>query len=45
MKFEFFRKMLLNGDPGGFVFFEADSQERGLNLSWGDVTSMETMVL
>ena len=27
--------MLLNGDPGGFVFFEADCQERGLNFSWG----------
>ena len=22
MKFEFFRGMLLNGDPGGFIFFE-----------------------
>ena len=31
--------MLLYGDPGGFVFFEADCQERGLNFSWGDVTS------
>ena len=27
--------MLLNGDPGGFVFFEADPQERGLNFSLG----------
>ena len=48
MKFEFFRGMLLYGDPGGFVFFEADCQERGLNVSWGggggDVTSIETMV-
>ena len=25
-------------------FFEADCQERGLNFSWGDVTSIETMV-
>ena len=44
MKFEFFRGMLLYGDPGGFVFFEADCQEMGLNFSWGDVTSIETMV-
>ena len=36
--------MLLNGDPGGFVFFEADCQERVFNFSWGDVTSIETMV-
>ena len=27
--------MLLNGDPGGFVFFEADCQERGLKFSLG----------
>ena len=36
--------MLLNGDPGGFVFFEADCQEKGLNFSWGDVKSTETIV-
>ena len=40
----FFRGMLLSGDPGGFVFFEPDCQERGLNFSWGDVKSIETMV-
>ena len=27
--------MLLYGDPGGFVFFEADCQERGLKFSFG----------
>ena len=26
-------EMLLNEDPGGFVFFEADCQERGLKFS------------
>ena len=44
MKFELFRGMLLNGDSGGFAFFEADCQERGLNFSFGDVTSIEAMV-
>ena len=45
MKLEFFlggEGMLLNRDPGGFVFFEADCQERGLKFSLGDVTSVET---
>ena len=44
MKLEFFLGggMLLNGDPGGFVFFEADCQETGLKFSLGDVTSIET---
>ena len=36
--------VLLNGDPGGFVFFEADCQERGLKFSLGDATFIETMV-
>ena len=35
MKLIFFRGMLLNGDPGGFIFFEADCQERGLKFSFG----------
>ena len=35
MKLIFFRGMLLNGDPGGFVFFEADCQEKGLKFSFG----------
>ena len=35
MKLIFFRGILLNGDPGGFVFFEADCQERGLKFSFG----------
>ena len=44
MKFvKIFRAMLLTGDLGGFVFFEADCQERGINFSWGDVTSIEAM--
>ena len=41
---KFFKGILLNGDVGGFVFFEADCQESWLNFSWGDVTSIETMV-
>ena len=40
---EFFRGMLLNGDPGGYVFFEANCQKRGLNFSWGYVSSIQTM--
>ena len=31
----FFRGMLLNGDPGDFAFFETDCQERRPNFSWG----------
>ena len=32
---KFFRGMLLNGDPGGFVFFfDGDCQKRGLSFSW-----------
>ena len=42
---KFFRGMLLSGHPGGLVFFfEVDCQKRGLNFSWGDVISIETML-
>ena len=27
--------MLLNGHPGGFVFFETDCHKRRLSFSWG----------
>ena len=37
--------MLLNGNPGGFVFFEADYQKKELSFSWGDVTSNYTLEL
>ena len=32
---KFFRGMLPNGHPGGFVFFGGGLPQRGLNFSWG----------
>ena len=46
LSLKFFKGMLLNGHPGGFVyfFFEVNCQKRELNFSWGNVTSIESMV-
>ena len=41
---KFFRGMLLNGHSSGFAFFQVDCQKRVFNFSWGDVTSIETVV-
>ena len=34
--------MLLNGHPGGFVFFSGGLSEKGAQFFLGDVTSVET---
>ena len=39
---KFFRGMLLNGHPGGFVFFSGGLSEKGAQFFLGDVTSVET---
>ena len=41
---KFFKGILLNGHPGGLVFFQGDCQKRELHFSLGDVTSIETEV-
>ena len=42
---KFFSGMLLNGHPGSFAFFSGQLPEKGDSISWGNVTSIETVVV